>query len=72
MNNNAIDRVKQARRRPEIGELQAQLQRANLKITRLEKELQGMGKALRKHLLQHKENQPRPGLLGLLVARLRR
>ena len=63
---NAIDRVKQARSLPEIAELQAQLQQANLKITRLEKELAGMSQALKKHLRQPHQNQEKPGVTGIL------
>lgn len=64
---NAIDRVKQARSLPEIEALEQQLQATNQQISRLEKEVAGMSKALKKHLQQH---PLKPSLLGRLLSRL--
>ena len=58
MNANALERVERARNMPlQLDTLQSQIQSANQKIARLEKEMAAMSKALKKHLQQ----QPQQG-----------
>lgn len=67
MSSNALERVARARNLPQqIEALERQLQQAGLKIARLEKELERMGKALKKHLQHH---QQLPSLLDRLLGR---
>ena len=65
---NALDRVSRARSQPEVAELQQQLRTANQQISKLEKEVSAMGKALKKHLQHHPQPQ-KPNLLDRLFSR---
>ncbi len=66
--NSGLERIQKARNLPnQIESLEQQLQAANQKIARLEKEMAAMSKALKKHLQQ----QPQQGqsLLSRLLGR---
>ncbi len=68
---NALERVERARKMPEeIETLRQQLQVANQKIDNLQKQIEAMGKALKRHLQQHQQSaKGQSNLLARLLGR---